>query len=127
MGRTLRSPGPVKYRCQRLIAPDGRLIPGLIDGHAHLTGGGGEAGPATRVPAPVLSHYTVGGVTTVVGVLGTDDVTRTTGDLVAAARGLVAEGLSAWCHSGGYHIAAQHADWNGPRRYRAYRSHYWRG
>ena len=81
-----------------------RVIPGLIDGHAHLIGGGGESGPATRVPAPPLSHYTVGGVTSVVGVLGTDDVTRTTGDLVAAARGLVAEGLSAWCHSGGYHL-----------------------
>lgn len=81
-----------------------RLIPGLIDGHAHLTGGGGEAGPDTRVPAPHLSHYTVGGVTSVVGVLGTDDVTRTTGDLVAAARGLVASGISAWCHSGGYHL-----------------------
>ena len=43
-------------------------------------------------------------MTTVVGVLGTDDVTRTTADLVAAARGLVAEGISAWCHCGGYHL-----------------------
>lgn len=81
-----------------------RLIPGLIDGHAHLTGGGGEAGPATRVPAPALSHYTRGGVTSVVGVLGTDDITRSTADLVASARSLVAEGLSAWCHCGGYHL-----------------------
>ena len=81
-----------------------RLIPGLVDGHAHLTGGGGEAGAASRVPPPMLSHYTLAGVTTVIGVLGTDDVTRNTADLVAAARGLVAEGLSAWCHSGGYHL-----------------------
>jgi beta-aspartyl-dipeptidase (metallo-type) len=81
-----------------------RVIPGLIDGHAHLTGGGGEAGPATRVPAPTLSHYTIGGVTSVVGVLGTDDVTRSTADLAASARGLVAEGISAWCHCGGYHL-----------------------
>jgi beta-aspartyl-dipeptidase (metallo-type) len=81
-----------------------RLIPGLIDAHVHLTGGGGEAGPETRVPAPPLTRYTLGGVTSVVGVLGTDDVTRSTGDLVAAARGLIAEGLSAWCHTGGYHL-----------------------
>jgi beta-aspartyl-dipeptidase (metallo-type) len=36
--------------------------------------------------------------------LGTDDVTRTTGDLVVTARGLNADGLSAWCHTGGYHV-----------------------
>lgn len=80
------------------------IIPGLVDGHAHLTGGGGEAGPHTRVPAPPLSRYTLAGVTTAVGVLGTDDVTRTTGELVVTARGLIAEGLSAWCHTGGYHL-----------------------
>jgi len=80
------------------------VVPGLVDGHAHLTGGGGEAGPHTKVPAPPLSRYTTAGVTTVVGVLGTDDTTRTTGELVTAANGLVAEGLSAWCHTGGYHV-----------------------
>ncbi|MDX2183985.1 MAG: beta-aspartyl-peptidase [Gemmatimonadaceae bacterium] len=81
-----------------------RVIPGLIDGHVHLTGGGGEAGPASRVPAPPLTAYTLGGVTSAVGVLGTDDVVRTTASLVAAARSLTAEGLSAWCHTGGYHL-----------------------
>jgi beta-aspartyl-dipeptidase (metallo-type) len=80
------------------------LVPGLIDGHSHLTGGGGEAGPESRVPAPSLSHYTRAGITSVVGMLGTDDVTRTTGDLVVTARGLVADGISAWCHTGGYHV-----------------------
>jgi beta-aspartyl-dipeptidase (metallo-type) len=80
-----------------------RVIPGLIDGHAHLTGGGGEAGYQTRVPPVHLSRYTLAGVTTVIGVLGTDDVTRDTAGLVATARGLEAEGLSAWCHTGGYH------------------------
>ena len=32
-----------------------RVIPGLVDGHAHTTGGGGEDGAETRVPAPALS------------------------------------------------------------------------
>ena len=81
-----------------------RVIPGLIDGHVHLTGGGGEAGPETRVPSLALTEFTLGGVTTVVGVLGTDDTTRTTSDLVAAARGLNALGLTAFCHAGGYHF-----------------------
>jgi beta-aspartyl-dipeptidase (metallo-type) len=81
-----------------------RVIPGLIDGHVHLTGGGGEAGPHTRVPPVPLSRLTAGGVTTAIGVLGTDDVIRTTAELVTVARGLVAEGLSAYCLTGGYHV-----------------------
>jgi beta-aspartyl-dipeptidase (metallo-type) len=81
-----------------------RVIPGLIDGHVHLTGGGGEAGPATRVPPLVLSRLTMGGVTTAIGVLGTDDTVRSTAELVTTARGLIAEGLSAYCHTGGYHV-----------------------
>jgi beta-aspartyl-dipeptidase (metallo-type) len=81
-----------------------RVIPGLIDGHVHLTGGGGEAGPHTRVPPVVLSGLTGGGVTTAIGVLGTDDVVRTPAELVTVARGLIEEGLSAWCYTGGYHV-----------------------
>ncbi len=81
-----------------------RVIPGLIDGHVHLTGGGGEAGPETRVPPVALSRLTLGGVTTAVGVLGTDDTVRTTPELVTVARGLTALGLTAYCHTGGYHV-----------------------
>ena len=81
-----------------------RVIPGLIDGHVHLTGGGGEAGPHTRVPPVALSRLTLGGVTTAVGVLGTDDVVRSPAELATVARGLAAEGLSAWCYTGGYHV-----------------------
>ena len=81
-----------------------RLIPGLIDAHAHITGGGGEAGYASRVPPVHLSRFTRGGVTSVVGLLGTDDCVRTTAMLVAQARALCDEGLSAWCWTGGYHL-----------------------
>ncbi len=83
-----------------------RLIPGLIDGHVHMTGGGGESGPSSRVPPLGMSRYTRHGITSVVGLLGTDDLTRSTGDLVTAARGLREEGLSAWCYTGGYHLPA---------------------
>jgi beta-aspartyl-dipeptidase (metallo-type) len=81
-----------------------RVIPGLVDVHVHLTGGGGEAGMHTRVPPLQLSRLTSGGVTTAIGLLGTDDTVRTTAELVATARGLIAEGLSAWCYTGGYHV-----------------------
>ncbi len=81
-----------------------RLIPGFVDGHAHTTGGGGESGYASRVPPVPLSHFTSSGVTTVVGLLGTDDTTRDTGQLLAATRALRAEGLSAFCYTGGYRV-----------------------
>jgi beta-aspartyl-dipeptidase (metallo-type) len=81
-----------------------RLVPGFIDGHAHITGGGGESGFSSRVPPVPLSRFTSAGVTSVVGVLGTDDTTRDTRSVVAQARALREEGMSAWCHTGGYHI-----------------------
>lgn len=81
-----------------------RVIPGLIDAHVHLTGGGGEAGFETRVPPVPLTRFTLGGITTVVGLLGTDDLTRAPADLLATTRGLNALGLSAYCFTGGYHL-----------------------
>ncbi len=84
---------------------DGRsVVPGFVDGHAHLTGGGGESGFRSRVPPVAVSRFTTAGVTSVVGVLGTDDITRGTRGLVAAAYGLREEGIGAWCHCGGYHL-----------------------
>jgi len=81
-----------------------RVVPGLVDCHAHLTGGGGEAGHHTRVPPVAMSRFTTGGTTTVIGLLGTDDTTRSTIELVATARGLNAEGITAYCLTGGYRI-----------------------
>lgn len=80
------------------------LIPGFIDGHTHLTGGGGEAGFATRVPPVPLTKFTRAGVTTAVGLLGTDDITRSTESLVAQVYALREEGFSAFCYTGGYHL-----------------------
>jgi beta-aspartyl-dipeptidase (metallo-type) len=81
-----------------------RVLPGFVDCHAHLTGGGGESGFSSRVPAVPLSHFTSAGVTSVIGVLGTDDTTRDTRSLVAQTNALREEGLGAWCHTGGYHV-----------------------
>jgi beta-aspartyl-dipeptidase (metallo-type) len=81
-----------------------RLIPGLIDSHVHVTGGGGESGPASRVPSVLLSALTRGGVTSVVGLLGTDGTTRNVASLVATTLGLRAQGLSAFCWTGSYEV-----------------------
>ena len=80
------------------------VVPGFIDAHVHLTGGGGEDGFSTQAPPVPLSQFTTFGVTSVVGLLGTDDETRSTANLVARARALREEGLSAWCWTGGYHV-----------------------
>lgn len=82
------------------------LIPGLIDCHVHVTGGGGEDGFSTQAPPVPLSRFTLHGVTSVIGLLGTDDETRTTAGLLARTRALREEGLSAWCWTGGYHVPA---------------------
>ncbi|MEM7281448.1 MAG: beta-aspartyl-peptidase [Pseudomonadota bacterium] len=81
-----------------------RVTPGFLDMHAHVTGGGGESGFASRVPPVAINAFTRAGVTTVVGLLGTDDSTRTTEDLVAKTRGLREEGITGLCFTGGYHI-----------------------
>jgi beta-aspartyl-dipeptidase (metallo-type) len=79
------------------------LVPGFIDSHAHITGGGGEAGFSTQVPPVSLSEFTQVGVTTVVGLLGTDDTTRSIANLISKVYGLREEGMSAYCWTGGYH------------------------
>lgn len=81
-----------------------RLIPGLIDGHVHVAGGGGEAGFRTRVPALGISRYTRAGITTVIGLLGTDDVARGPRELLATLFALREEGLGAFGYCGGYHL-----------------------
>ena len=78
--------------------------PGLIDCHVHVTGGGGEDGFSTQAPPVPLTGFTRHGVTSVVGLLGTDDETRTTASLLARTRALREEGISAWCWTGGYHL-----------------------
>lgn len=80
------------------------LVPGLIDQHVHLIGGGGEGGPATRTPEVQLSDITTAGVTTVVGCLGTDGTTRHMTALLAKARALDIEGVTTFIYTGAYQI-----------------------
>ena len=81
-----------------------RLIPGLVDSHVHVTGGGGEAGFSSRVPPVPLTRFTTCGVTTVIGLLGTDDIARGPRELLAGIYALREQGLNAWCYVGGYHV-----------------------
>lgn len=80
------------------------VVPGFIDLHVHLLGGGGEDGWASRVPEVSLSALTTAGITTAVGVLGTDSVTRTPEALLAKTKAIRAQGLSAYMYTGAYHL-----------------------
>ncbi len=83
------------------------LCPGFIDQHVHLIGGGGEAGPTTRTPEVALSRLTEAGVTSVVGLLGTDSISRHPESLLAKTRALNEEGISAWMLTGAYHVPSR--------------------
>ncbi len=78
------------------------VVPGYIDLHVHITGGGGEQGPASRVPEAQLSVFFKNGITTVVGLLGTDGVTRSIENLVAKARALTEEGMTVYTLTSAY-------------------------
>jgi beta-aspartyl-dipeptidase (metallo-type) len=80
------------------------VLPGLVDPHVHILGGGGEGGPATRAPEIRVADIVSSGVTTVIGCLGTDGVTRHMASLLAKARALEIEGISAYIFSGSYEV-----------------------
>lgn len=84
---------------------EGRLlVPGFVDSLVHVSGGGGEGGFATRTPALAPEQALAAGVTTLVGALGTDDVTRSHADLLASCRALADHGISALALTGSYRV-----------------------
>jgi len=80
------------------------VVPGLIDNHVHIAGAGGEGGPATRTPELTLSRMFEGGVSSVVGCLGTDGFTRSVESVLMKAKSLRHEGGSAWIWTGAYQV-----------------------
>ncbi len=81
-----------------------KLVPGFVDSHVHILGGGGEGGFSTRTPEATLTSLTTAGVTTVVGCLGTDGVARDMVSLLAKARGLDEEGITTYIYTGSYRV-----------------------
>ena len=85
------------------------VVPGFIDNHVHIIGGGGEGSYRTRTPELVLSDCIRGGITTVVGVIGTDGTTRTMTSLIAKAKALKEEGISCFVQTGSYQVPVKTA------------------
>ncbi|MGB9821041.1 MAG: beta-aspartyl-peptidase [Pseudothermotoga sp.] len=87
------------------IDGSGKLcVPGFIDSHVHIIGGGGEGGFTTRTPELPFSDLVQGGITTVVGCLGTDGVTRNLNSLYAKAKSLDEQGVTCYIYSGSYRV-----------------------
>ncbi len=78
------------------------VVPGFVDGHQHFTGGGGEGGFHTRTPEMRVSMNFDNGVTTAVGLLGTDALTRSVESLYAKTEAFNNEGLTALMLTGSY-------------------------
>ena len=82
---------------------EGRVgVPGYFDQHVHVTGGGGEGGFIYKVPEITLQSIIEGGVTSLVGLLGTDGISRSVENLVSKVYALREQGISAWCLTGSY-------------------------
>lgn len=91
--------GPV-----RIIEAAGRtLIPGFIDSHLHITGGGSiGAGPISREPEFSFGDIVAAGITTAVSPKGADSISRSYEAMLQKARALAAEGLDTLLWSNGF-------------------------
>lgn len=94
--------GEVPVPCQIIDAEGKTVVPGLIDQHVHITGGGGEGSFHTRTPELQMSEMINGGITTVVGLLGTDGITRSAENLYAKTMALNEEGVTSYMLTGAY-------------------------
>lgn len=95
----LRALPAARADCSGLLA-----FPALIDQHVHIAGAGGEQGFASRTEEIPAQEIFAAGVGTVVGLLGTDAVTRSMENLFARSKALEAQGLSVYLYSGSYAV-----------------------
>lgn len=112
MNGALAKIGPIERRAVEALGVElatvdcagGMVVPGFLDPHEHLLGGSGESGFSSQTPELSVSEIASVGITTVVGCLGVDTTMKTMPGLLAKAKALREEGLSAYLWSGGYNV-----------------------
>jgi beta-aspartyl-dipeptidase (metallo-type) len=90
--------------CEVVDATGCVIVPGFIDPHSHLIGAAGENGFGSRTPEIPLSQLASAGITTVIGVIGTDTTTRHMTTLLAKVRELEAYALTSYMYTGGFQL-----------------------
>lgn len=80
------------------------LTPGFVDQHVHVIGAGGEAGFFSRTPEMRVSAIVRHGITTVVGLHGTDGTARNIEALYAKVCALEQEGITARMLTGSFEM-----------------------
>lgn len=80
------------------------LTPGFVDQHVHVIGAGGEAGFFSRTPEMQVSAIVRHGITTVVGLHGTDGTARNIEALYAKVCALEQEGITARMLTGSFEM-----------------------
>lgn len=92
------------YEKEEIDATGKYLVPGFLDQHVHIIGGGGENGFSSLIRELQITDCVKYGVTSVVGLLGTDGHVKTIEQLVARTKALREQGMSAWCLTGSYEV-----------------------
>lgn len=78
------------------------VVPGFVDAHVHILGGGGAAGFGSRGPEMTFSEAVLGGTTTVLGCVGADQVGRDLWGLLGKTKSLEFRGMTAKMLTGGF-------------------------
>lgn len=105
----ISDPDKFKLNSELIHTIDGSdmlAFPGIIDGHVHIIGGGGEDGYTSRIGEIDVHDILLAGITTVVGLLGADHHTKSLFSLLAKAKALEIEGITTFIYSGSYAVPA---------------------
>ncbi len=96
-------PVPKDFSDLQIIDVTDRIItPGIVDQHCHLIGAGGAAGPVSRTREIKIQQIIQAGVTSIVGTLGFDNITRDLKRLLVKAIALEHQGISTFIYTGSH-------------------------